>query len=273
MWTNPAYEPFFAAIVSVLLPAIFIVVMRRGRSSGDLPVVAAGLLVVLPAFLLGVRPVRHLQLPAHTLRYYEPLRPLAVFVAFFLASGKQRMAQAYLLAFMVTTAVEVAFIAVPTASGNPWRRALVGAEPHQWPSFRLTYEFSASRDFVLRLMEANPKSLLITDREQWFYADPAADRSRIMRWEPCDSLRATQISGPLRVFIFETESTTNVRWPDDPGERGACWPELPVTLVKRFPEERMRVLQADLSEHDRLSIRRETASASSNRAMLSSARW
>jgi glycosyl transferase family 87 len=270
LWTTPAYEPLFAAIAAVLLPAIVIVVARRWKSSGDLPVVAAGLLVVLPCFLLACVPFGTFNY-LRPLRYFESLRPLAVFVAFFLAWRKQRLAQAYLLAFMVTTAVEVAFIAVPTAIGNPWRRALVGAELHPWPSFRLAYEFSASRDFVLRLMEADPRALVITNREQWFYADPAADRSRIMRWEPCYSLAATQISGPLRVFILETESTTDLRWPDRPEEHLTCWPELPVTLLKRFPEEGMRVLQADLSEHERLSIRRKTASVSINRAMLPSA--
>ena len=61
-------EPFFAAIVSVLLPAIFIVVMRRGRSNSDLPVVAAGLLVVLPAFLLACVPFGTFNNDEHTLK-------------------------------------------------------------------------------------------------------------------------------------------------------------------------------------------------------------
>ena len=269
LWNRPAYEPFFAAIVCVLLPAIFILVMRRVKSGSDLRIVAAGLLIVLPPFLWAcglVGTFNYLRI----LRYYEPLRPLAVLVAFFLASEKPARvgrvllfgpaAQAYVLAFIVTTAVEAAFIAVPTASGDPWRRALVGVEPHPWPSFRLTYEFSASRDFTLRLLESDPKALLITNREYWFYADPAADRSRIMRWEPCGSLRATQISGPLRIFILETELAT----PGRLGARGTCWPELPEKVVKRFPEERMTVLQADLGEHDRLTIRREPASIPSS---------
>jgi hypothetical protein len=254
LWNNPSFEPFFAAVLWVLLLAIFIRVLHRGRSSGDLLVAAAGLLIALPIFLWACVPFGTFDYLRQS-RYWEVLRPLAVFAAFFLAAARQRLAQAYVVAFIVTTMVEVTFIAVPTASGDPWRRALVGADPHPWPSLQLTYEFSDSRDFVLQLMEAEPNALLITDHEHWFWAEPGTDRSRIMRWEPCDSLRATQISGPLRVFIFETELTTDIRWPNRPEEYWACWPELPVTLVKRFPGERTRVLQAVLGEHDRLSIR------------------
>ena len=123
----------------------------------------------------------------------------------------------------------------------------------------MTYEFSQARAFVLGLMQADPKAILITNREQWFYADPEADRSRIMRWEPCVSLRTTHVSGPVRLLIFErdsAESAAHVRWPDRPAPRLACWPELPVKLLQRFPDEQLRVLEADVARGVRLDFKR-----------------
>jgi hypothetical protein len=159
------------------------------------------------------------------------------------------------------TAVEIAAaVTAPAPPGAIWRRTILGADPRPWPSFRLTYEFSQARRFVLDLMKADPAAVLITTREDWFYAEPEADRSRIMRWEPCASLRATHITGPVRFLIFEVDrggSQADVRWPDEPAERRACWPDLPgVRLVRRFPGEGLRVLRADIPEGVRLPIRR-----------------
>jgi hypothetical protein len=270
LWTYTAYDPatlVLAGISFIALPLVFAFVhrLRLAEWSDDVRTAAAGLLIVLPVFLwvCGLFGTFNY---LRQWRYYDSLRPLAVFIAFFFAATRAGHSDArtrilaisgrvYLLAFMLATAVEVAFIFVPHPSGVPWRRTVLGAEPRPWPSFQLTYEFSEARAFVLGLMQADPKAILITNREQWFYADPEADRSRIMRWEPCASLRTTHISGPVRLLIFErdfNESAEQVRWPDRPAPRFACWPELPVKLVQRFPDEQLRVLQADVARGIRL---------------------
>jgi hypothetical protein len=273
LWIDTAYDPatlVLAGISFIVLPVVFAFVhrLRLAEWSDDVRTTAAGLLIVLPVFLwvCGLFGTFNY---LRQWRYYDSLRPLAVFIAFFFAASKAGNADAririlamsgrvYLLAFMLATAVEVAFIFVPHPSGVPWRRTVLGAEPRPWPSFRLTYEFSEARAFVLGLMQADPKAILITNREQWFYADPEADRSRIMRWEPCVSLRTTHVSGPVRLLIFErdfNESAAQVRWPDQPSPRFACWPELPVKLVQRFPDEQLRVLQADVAQGVRLDFK------------------
>jgi hypothetical protein len=60
------------------------------------------------------------------------------------------------------TAVEIGAAFVPTPQGDVWRRVVLGAEPRPWPSFRLTYEFSQARRFVLELMKDDPTAVLIT---------------------------------------------------------------------------------------------------------------
>ena len=273
LWTDTAYVAttlVLAGISFIVLPVVFAVVHRShiARWSDDVRTAAAGLLIVLPVFLwvCGLFGTFNY---LRQFRYYESLRPLAIFIAFFFAAIEVAntdaririlaiLGRVYVFAFILTTAVEAAFIFVPHTMGVPWRRALLGAEPHPWPSFRTTYEFSPAREFVLGLMQADPKAILITNREYWFYADPDADRSRIMRWEPCGSLRTTHVTGPVRLLIFERDSdefSTHVRWPDRPAVPWACWPELPVELVQRFPEEQMRVLRADLTQGVRLDFK------------------
>jgi len=276
VWTDVRYEPpalALAAVALIGLPLILISTRRESISAWyhDSRVVGAGMLVALPVFLWTCG-LFGTYVYIRDVRYYAPLRPLAVCVAYFLATidvagvGRRLAAvawlsRAYLCAFVVMTAVEIASVLVPTPRGDVWRRALLGAEPRPWPSSRLTYESSPARAFVLGLMKDQPRARLITTREQWFYAEREADRSRIMRWEPCDSLRATHISGPARFFIFEADRDLppRVRWPDQWRRGRECWPKLPgVQFVRRFPDERLRVLQADIPEGMRIEIERLT---------------
>ena len=204
-----------------------------------------------------------------TLGTDEPLRPLAVCVFYYLALSTSRGSRglsvltkastAYMAAFVLTTVVEVGFFFVPTPRGEPWRRALVGAELRPWPSFHITYEFSSARSFVLDRLQNEPNTLLITTLEQGFYAEPQADRSRIARWEPCDSLRATHVDGPIRLLIFVEDRggpVDEVRWSDDPRQRQNCWARLgALKLIRQFPAEKLKVLQADIPEGVRVQIK------------------
>lgn len=261
-WPNPQYESAAMVLAGSVLIGVPICLATRSRPTlawfYDRRVVAAGMLVALPLFL-WVCGLVGTYAYIKDLRYYEMLRPLAVCIAYFLATmdvggaGRPVVAVAnasrlYVLAFIAMTAVEMAAAAAPIPQGAVWRRAVLGAEPRPWPSFGITYESFAARRFVLDLMKADPHAILLTTREPWFYADPEADRSRVVRLEVCETLRARRISGPVRFIVFEQdlgEPTVPVRWPDRLRGGRECWPELPnVSLVRRFPEERLRVLQA-----------------------------
>ena len=133
LWTDTAYEPAtltLAGISFIVLPVVFASVHRVSiaKWSDDVRTAAAGLLIVLPVFLwvCGLFGTFNY---LRQFRYYESLRPLAVFIAFFFAAIKVGNADAririlamsgrvYLLAFMLATAVEVAFIFVPHPSGE-----------------------------------------------------------------------------------------------------------------------------------------------------------
>ncbi len=275
-WAATGYELpalLVAGIVLVWIPVALVTATRQPVTSWnyDLRVVAAGLLILLPVFLWTCMLFGTYGYVVDR-RYYEPLRPLAVCIAYCLATmdsadAPRRLtaiawsSRAYLLVFVVMTAVEIGAAFVPTAQGLVWRRIVLGAEPRPWPSLRLTYEFSEARRFVLEQMRNDPAAVLITPREAWFYAEPTIDRSRIMRSEVCaDSPQSTHISGPVRFLILEADQATDpqrVQWPDGDFPGHECWPQLPaVELVRRFPDERLRVLQVNIRVGVRIPIHR-----------------
>jgi hypothetical protein len=266
-------------VILVLLPAALILTSRARVSPWwyDVRVVSAGLLVALPLFLWTCGLVGTYNYIADR-RYYEPLRPMAVLVAYVLAttytasrlslvtSAVRWMGGAFLALFILLTAAELGAAVLPIDQGGVWRRAVLGADPRPWPSFGLTHESSAARDFVLDLMKEDPNAVLITTRAQWFYAEPDVDHSRVMRWELCaGSPQATHIAGPVRFLIFESErgtGSTSLRWPGNPEAIDNCWPPLPnVELVRRFPDEQLRVLRAYIPEGVRIDITRSTSSS------------
>jgi hypothetical protein len=173
---------------------------------------------------------------------------------------------AFMVVFVLITAIEIGAALLPIPQGNVWRRVVLGAEPRPWPSFQLTHEFSDARRFVVDQMKADPTAILITTREAWFYAEPGIDRSRVMRWEVCAmSPQATHIAGPVRILIFDSERDTHrvsKNWPNPRDSADNCWPSLPnVELVRRFADERLRVLQAYIPEGVRIDIARSAPSS------------
>jgi hypothetical protein len=290
LWTDTAYEPMSLALagIALIVPALILVARRNQPVPApchDVRIVGAGLLIALPLFLWTCGLFGEYAYIGDP-RYYAPLRPLAVCIAFFLATtdgsgGRVGVAvlsryigRAYMFAFLLITAGEVGYMFVPTDRGEVRRRVLLGtSELRPWPSFRLTYEFSSARNFVLSVMKAEPKALLITNVEDWFYAAPDADRSRIMRWEPCERLRATHIDGPVRLLILVRDgggASDEVQWSDRPAQRSECLAQLPgLKLIRSFPDEQLKVLQADIREGVRLQIKpavRETENSLNRRA-------
>jgi hypothetical protein len=271
-WTDPTYAPAAAALATAAL-LVPIMLLAKKRESvfvwcQDVRIVGAGLLIAMPVFLWTCGLVGSYTY-VRDARYYEPLRPLAVFIAYDLAASAAarrrfsvaalaHLSRAYLLAFIVATAVEVAFIFVPTASGDAWRRALVGGQFQSWPSRGLVYQSSSARAFVLDLMQREPDARLITTLEHWFFAEPNADRSRIQRWQPCAALRATHIDGPLRVLILvedRGEPPREVQWSGDPEREPNCLKLHGLELIRRFPDEQLKVLSAAVPDGVRVPLR------------------
>jgi hypothetical protein len=272
--SSVSYQPLAlaGAGVALIVPAL-IFAARRGRPVlawfDDLRIVGAGLLTVVPLFLwiCGVfSDSRYVSDP----RLYEPIRPLAVCIAYFLAAIDEPSSRTvlavlsryiggfYLLAFFLVVGADLGFTFAPTGRGAVRREVVVGAPLRSWPSFRVTYEFSDARRFVLALMKTEPTALLVTNVEHWFYAAPDADRSRIMRWEPCERLKASHISGPARVLIFVTDAggpSDEVQWSENPTQHPECLTRFPgLRLIRRFPDEQLKVLQAHIPKGLRLPI-------------------
>jgi hypothetical protein len=231
------------------------------------------LLLALPIFLwtAGIfGGVDFLQLPRH----HWSVRPLAVFIAFFIAtdawatrsweggaSALRWISRTYIVAFLFVTAAEVVYVFVPTERGDVRRLTVLGnTQLRPWPTTRLNYEFSPARKFVLDLMKAQPDATLITTRENWFYADPKADRWRIMRWEPCEQLRASYVNGPARLILFVTDTGGPVNEVEVSRRNRAgtseCLDKLPdLKLVRQFPDEQMKVLEAEIPAGRRVQLK------------------
>jgi hypothetical protein len=70
----------------------------------------------------------------------------------------------------------------------------------------------------------------------------------------------THISGAVRFLILDLDPgghPEQLRWPDGQPHHHGCWPQLPgIRLVRRFADEQMRVLEADIPEGVRLEVKR-----------------
>src|SRR5439155_25208146 len=109
-----------------------------------------------------------------------------------------------------------------------------------------------SRKYVLALLKEDPGTVLVTNLEHWFYADPSVDRSRIRRLM---GMRASYVSGPARILIMaeeQVEAPVDVLYTS--GERGDFkrvdyFENLPnLRLLKKFPAENVKVLEARIPE-------------------------
>jgi len=226
-------------------------------------IVALGLFVVLPLFLWGCMMLGHQNYMAER-RYYWPILPLSVFVVYSLASltsvtTRSRLTSilhisgvAYLTGYIAMSLVAIGLFFVPSERGSDQRARLMGTSstPHHWPSMKIAYEFSPARRFVMGLLKEQPDTLLLTSQEQWFYADPTVDRSRLF-YLRCGQLRSKYLSGPARIVILASdEGEPQALWYAH--RRAACFDQLPTLhLLQRFPEERLKVLETHVPAGNR----------------------
>ena len=265
----------------VFLSPVILAVAKHGRLTSemwhDVRVVAACLFVSLSVFLLLCEALGRYDY-ALDRRHYMPVVPLAVFVAYLVAQAQFRLqsrifavirltARGYLAAFLIVAVVGALLLMMPGARGQFRRTMLLGtSELHSWPSTRVSYEFSPARDYVLSVMKAAPDALLLTNLPHWFWADPAVDHSRILPLEPCDRPWIGRVTGPARLIIFAADRggpLQELYWFESLAEptRADCFERLPpFDLVRRFPDEGLKLLHVEIPEGMSVALKDATAS-------------
>ena len=154
--------PWLLGVTLALLVVPPLFARKLGHSgpiaaSRDVRVVAVGFFVALPLFLWACAIVRNVYIGIT--RYYIPLLPLAVFVAYAFAvadrkreskmQGLLRMTSlGYLTGYLCMAAVGVVLLVLPGERSSQRRAKLAGTfKLHPWPSTKVIYEFSASRRY------------------------------------------------------------------------------------------------------------------------------
>jgi hypothetical protein len=258
----------------VLLPVLFARSLGHSgltAASRDVRTAAVGFFWGLPLSLLAFAIVGNVYIGVR--RYYTPLLPLAVFVAYAFAAadrkhdgkmqGLLRMTSlGYLTGYLCMSAVGLVLLVLPGERGSGRRAKFAStSELCPWPSAKMIYEFSASRRYVLDLLKDEPGTVLVTNLEHVFYADPSVDRSRL---HGLLGLRASHVSGPARILIMakepsETPTDALYYWFDEKGvpRRAHYFDDLPnLRLLRRFPAENIKVLEARLTSGTRIALKK-----------------
>lgn len=271
------------ALAVCLLPAVVVLAKRERLTWSlwhDVRFVAPCLFLFLPLFLWLCEIEGSGYEYARDSRYYAPLVPLVVFVAYYIVHAKLhapgRLAAllrltsgVYLMLFLSVTVVQAAFLVVPGKRGEFRRQMFLGvSQLRPWPSERLTYEFSPARKYVLNILATAPGLILITNMPNWFYADPQVDRSRIQRIEPCNPFWFVRLTGPARLLLFVVDREGPVQelyWFEGPAEplRAYCYERLPpFKLLRRFPEEGLKLLEVEIPGGTQIALQDTNADGS-----------
>lgn len=146
----------------------------------------------------------------------------------------------------------------------------------------LSYEFSAARRFVMDLLNERPGALLLTNKALWFYADPIVAQSRVLdvtflvgSSEQCEVLAGKYLSGPADIVAFTVDGASV-----DEGAPALtlppgmdCFERLPeLNLIRRFPAERLTVLDARVPAGMRVTLGADTGSQSAGSLLRTNVR-
>ena len=252
--------------------AVFVLLVFVVKTNGlgpvaatrDPRIMALGLFVVPPLVLWGCMLFGDYDYVADR-RYYWPILPLSVLVVYFLASctGVTKRSSlsrilhllgvVYLSSYIATSLVFIVLVFVPGERGSAQRAKLMAMPLRPWPSMAVTYELYSARRFVMELLKEQPDILLLTSKPHWFYADPTVDQSRLYALgDVCSSFK--YLSGPARlVFLTYDAGEPHELWRHGPAyadgsvahQRVDCFEGLlDLSLLQRFPEEGVKVLEA-----------------------------
>jgi len=204
------------------------------------------------------------------LRYYWPVVPLTVFIAWFLAvpqeksSGKmirllQGTSLVFVLAVLLTGVIRLVSLFQPGAYGDAQREMLVGAKARvPWPCMRVEYEDHEARRYVVDYLRRHPETFLLTGYEPWFYADRSLDRSRIIRLLFFDRWPRVHVAGPARLLFMVRDygEPEQIVWGWQ-GDRPSVFSlhHFPrVKVLERFPDWRIKVVEAVVPTGARIPI-------------------
>ncbi|HJT80714.1 MAG TPA: hypothetical protein VJ719_05905 [Chthoniobacterales bacterium] len=277
--TQPGWDCRSLLVATILGWAILLPLfaVRLGDSndetgSRDVRTAALGLFVAFPLLLClwsGFADYNYVR----DQKYYLPLLPLAVLIAYAAGAPNERrnsvihrLARAagiiYLGAFIGLSAVSIARLPLPGNAGLSSRLKLLGTSTWNvhWPSNKLTGEFSPARAYTMDLLKQDPAAILVTNHEEWFYADPAVDQSRVRRLK---DFQPAYVTGPAHIIIaiqqYAAGSPGSVSWYGHYGTlmRGDYFQSLPgLTVVQEFPDEQIKILESRIPEGERVVLNR-----------------
>jgi hypothetical protein len=209
-------------------------------------------------------------------RYYFVLLPLLVFVAYQLAtplpnqssllqSWTGKASLVYLATYVCVSVFSVVRLLVPGEFGTNSRIRLMALPVQQfhWPSTKIGYDFSPGRAYIIDELTKNPGTVLVTNHEEWFYAEPEIDQARVRRLK---DLQASYVSGPAKILIAIQDQApgtlTDVAWF---GHYDLRWTAeyfrnlRDVRLLRTFPSEEIRVVEARVPAGERIPLAKDTA--------------
>lgn len=248
-------------------------------ASRDVRIAAVGFFVTYPVFLWAWTGFGEYFYVADR-KYYIPLLPLAVFIAYAFAFRDRddeskiqalvrKISLGYVTGYVCIAATWVALLVLPIELGSRKRATLMGTrEFRHWPSMKINYEFSPTRSYVVALLKDKPGTVLVTNRDDWFYADSTLDRSRIRRLK---DLRATYVSGPAHILIAVEDYVGGpeqaVSWYPhyDRLLRADYFQHVPgIRLLRKFPEENFKILEVWIPDGARIALNKETTEVELN---------
>ena len=268
------HAPWLSAVTIVFLVSLpFVFSARFGyrsidAASHDVRVAAVGLFVVIPLclWICGLGDAVYVGVT----RYYIPVVPLGILAAYALAfPGENRhdklkrypglIAMAYIAGYLSMAVISFFLLGVAGDRGAAKRARLLGEPPpHHWFSTAPNYERSPARKYVMGLLKAEPNTILVTNREQWFYADPLVDQSRLRRVQ---HFHAHYVTGPARVLVFAIDpypvADDVLFWFHTFGyaERMHYFEGLPdLHLLRRFSKEQIKVLEMRVPDGGRVEL-------------------
>jgi hypothetical protein len=267
---------FTMVCFGVLLSAVWPRRLDAATAQRERRMIACWLFAMIPCTLMGSMLLGPYDYVGDA-RYYLPGVPLSVFVAFSLVGQapppykrimtlRRILCSTYIASYMAAALFYAGCVLLPGERGSIERGRLIGTEVHSWPSMAVSDELSPARQLVMHLLKQEPQTLLLTSRAAPFFWDENVDRSRLYDLD-CGALAAAYVRGPARMVIM----TFDVGEPQDlwffigNGEHGSihrsdCFGRLPHrTLVQRFPQERLKVLEARIDTQERIVLKSDEA--------------
>jgi hypothetical protein len=268
--------PWHLGITVIGLIVLLLVYRTYGLSpsttSRDSRIAALGLFLAVPLMLMVSMMFGRYDYVGDR-RYYLPLVPLSVLVAYSVASfgaptrgsvdgWVRRSLALYLTGYVVMIGVYIVFLFLPGRIGSSQRQKLMGREPQGWLSMAVSSELSPARQLVMRLLKERPDSLLVTSTGDWFYWDAAVDQSKLHELN-CETVQATYLSGSARIVLltFDVGQPRELWYYRGNGIHGSlhradCFERLPnLNVLQRFPAENMKVSEARVQAGERIILR------------------